>query len=113
MDLNAFAQVLGRAIRAGSDNSSRGGGNNKAISPPKCFYVMSTEDYRRWKRSMSDWIKISNHSRELAVMNIRLTCEDKLQSAIDAQFTEDDWAGLTVEEAFEAVRKITTKNAAA
>ena len=72
---------------------------------------MSTEDFRRWKRSMSDWLKISKHSREIAVMNIRLTCEDKLQSAIDAQFPDDSWAVLTIDEAFDAEKSITTKTA--
>ena len=60
---------------------------------------------------MSDWLKISKLSRELAVMNIRLTCEDKLQSAIDAVFPAHTWAALSIEEAFEAVKEITTKSA--
>ena len=60
---------------------------------------------------MSDWLKISKHSREIAVMNIRLTCEDKFQSAIDAQFPDDSWARLSIDEAFEAVKNITTRTA--
>ena len=107
--LGAVAEAVGRALltHVGSTTPRRGG--NKPIVPEKCLYTMSTGAFRGWKRSMEDWIKLSKLPREDAVLNIRLNCEEKLRRAIDAQFPSGRWSSFSVEDAFDAVSKITTK----
>ena len=107
---NAIAEALGRMVLSNAaSNSTSGHRNVKPVTPEKCMYEMSTSAFRGWKRSMEDWIKLTRISRGDAVLNIRLNCEERLRRAIDAQFSSSRWSLLTIEEAFVAVMKITTK----
>ena len=80
-----------------------------SAAPDKCKLEMPVEEFRTWKTSMSWWLRLNNWSQTEAVGFIRLSCATELQCALDDKHTVQQWAGMTADEALEAIRHITVQ----
>ena len=58
---------------------------------------------------MSWWLKLNGWAQTEAVGYIRLWCEPRLQCAMDAKYTVQQWANLATEEALVAIKQITVQ----
>ena len=81
-----------------------------SAAPEKCDLEVTPAVFRSWRRSMECWLVLGKWPRQEAVHHIRLHCTPKLQRALDARFTCQEWGALTQQKALDAVGRIVLRS---
>ena len=77
----------------------------KHVKAPEGRYDMKSGEFRIYSKDCRDFKKLTNHSDEQVVIQMRLNMDEELKRAIDTNFGED-WNGLKLEEALSSIKEL-------
>ena len=77
-----------------------------SAAPAKCKANMTSADFRTWRRTMIDWLRMNRTRPSDIPPLVRMHCEPDLQRAIDARYSEARWNALDAEETADTIAKL-------